>query len=79
MKKKKSMNTTVPWWSSYMLSNPWIAAIEFDPNAAGRVWFTDWYGIWRTENINDNPVVWTNYQKGHEEVVTFTLISRLCR
>jgi photosystem II stability/assembly factor-like uncharacterized protein len=75
MKKKKSMNTTVPWWSSYMLSNPWIAAIEFDPNVAGRVWFTDWYGIWRTENINDSPVVWTNYQKGHEEVVTFTLVS----
>ncbi len=73
--KKKSINSTVPWWSSYMLSNPWIAAIEFDPKVADRVWFTDWYGIWRTENINAKPVVWTNYQKGHEEVVTFTLVS----
>ena len=74
-KKKKSMNTTVPWWSSYMRSNPWIAAIEFDPQVTGKVWFTDWYGIWRTENINANPVTWTNYQQGHEEVVTFTLVS----
>ncbi|AFZ19837.1 hypothetical protein [Allocoleopsis franciscana] len=74
-KKKKSMNTTVPWWSSYMRSNPWIAAIEFDPQVTDRVWFTDWYGIWRTEDINANPVTWANYQQGHEEVVTFTLVS----
>ena len=75
IKQKKSMNSTVPWWSNYMLSNPWIAAIEFDPHVTGRVWFTDWYGIWRTENINATPVIWTNYEKGHEEVVTFTLVS----
>jgi photosystem II stability/assembly factor-like uncharacterized protein len=71
----RSMNNTVPWWSDYMLSNPSISAIEFDPKVAGRVWFTDWYGIWRTENINANPVMWTNYEKGHEEVVTFTLVA----
>jgi photosystem II stability/assembly factor-like uncharacterized protein len=74
-KKKKSMNTTVPWWSNSMRSNPWIAAIEFDPQVTGRVWFTDWYGIWRTEDINTDPVTWANYQQGHEEVVTFTLVS----
>jgi xyloglucan-specific exo-beta-1,4-glucanase len=73
--QKRSMNSTVPWWSDYMLSTPSVAAIEFDPHVAGRVWLTDWYGIWRTENINQNPVGWTNYQKGHEEVVTFTLVS----
>lgn len=73
--QKRSMNSTVPWWSDYMLSTPSVAAIEFDPHVAGRVWFTDWFGIWRTENINNNPVAWTNYQKGHEEVVTFTLVS----
>lgn len=75
IKKMKSMNKTVPWWSSHMLSNPWIAAIEFDPYVPGRVWFTDWYGIWRTENIYANPVAWTNYEKGHEEVVTFSLVA----
>ncbi len=73
--QKRSMNSTVSWWSDYMLSTPSVAAIEFDPHVAGRVWLTDWYGIWRTENINNNPVAWTNYQKGHEEVVTFTLVS----
>lgn len=70
-----SMNSTVSWWTDYMLSTPSVAAIEFDPHVAGKVWLTDWYGIWQTDNINNNPAVWTNYQKGHEEVVTFTLVS----
>lgn len=73
--QKRSMNSTVSWWTDYMLSTPSVAAIEFDPHVANRVWLTDWFGIWRTDNINNNPVAWTNYQKGHEEVVTFTLIS----
>lgn len=72
---KAKVNNTVSWWSEFMLSHPALAALEFDPNVTGRVWFTDWYGIWRTDNINANPVVWTNYQKGHEEVVVFTLVS----
>jgi xyloglucan-specific exo-beta-1,4-glucanase len=72
---EKSTNNTVPWWSDYMVSNPWISAIEFDPKVSGRVWFTDWYGIWRTDDITASPVAWTNYQKGHEEIVTFTLLS----
>lgn len=73
--QKRSTDNTVPWWSNYMLSNPAISAIEFDPNIPGRVWLTDWYGIWRTENISTNPSVWTNYVKGHEETVIFTLVS----
>lgn len=73
--QKRTKNNTVPWWSNYMLSNPAISAIAFDPNVLGRVWFTDWYGIWRTENINVNPSTWTNYVQGHEETVTFALVS----
>ncbi|NJL79244.1 MAG: hypothetical protein HC917_11060 [Richelia sp. SM2_1_7] len=75
IEQKRQANNTVSWWSEYMKSNPSIAAIEFDPWNPQRVWLTDWYGIWRTDNIDRNPVVWTNYQKGHEEVVTFTLVS----
>lgn len=72
---KRSMNNTVPWWSDYMLSTPALSSIEFDPKVAGRVWLTDWYGIWRTDNISQQPSVWTNYQKGHEELVIFTLVA----
>lgn len=72
---RRSINSTVPWWNGIMLRQPWISAIEFDPKVPGRVWLTDWYGIWRTEDYKANPVVWTNYQQGHEEVVTFALVS----
>ncbi len=73
--KKRSIKNTVPWWNGIFVSQPWISAIEFDPKVAGRVWLTDWYGIWRTEEIKANLVVWTNYVQGHEEVVVFSLVS----
>ncbi|GAB1543041.1 hypothetical protein NUACC21_57150 [Scytonema sp. NUACC21] len=73
--QKRQANNTVPWWNDDMVSHGSVAAIEFDAKVAGRAWLTDWYGIWRTDNINAKPVTWTNYQQGHEEVVTFTLVS----
>lgn len=73
--KRRFLNSTTPWWSSFMLGNPWIASIKFDPKVAGRVWFTDWFGVWKTDNINAEPDVWTNYTKGHEELVVFALVS----
>jgi photosystem II stability/assembly factor-like uncharacterized protein len=72
---QRSLKNSVPWWKDIMLRQPWISAIQFDPQVSGRVWLTDWYGIWRTENFKTNPVVWTNYQQGHEELVTFSLVS----
>ncbi|MBE9178915.1 hypothetical protein IQ268_10115 [Oculatella sp. LEGE 06141] len=72
---ERRLNNTVSWWAGLMLKQPWIAAIEFDPNVSGRVWLTDWYGIWRTDNIQSNPVSWTNYQQGHEEIVVFTMVA----
>jgi photosystem II stability/assembly factor-like uncharacterized protein len=73
--QKYSINNTVPWWRSFMLTHRWVSAVEFDPKVAGRVWLTDWYGIWKTDDINASRVTWTNYQKGHEELVTFALVS----
>jgi len=70
--KMASLNHTVPWWKDSMFSL-WNSAIEFDPKMPGKVWLTNAYGIWQTDNINAESVVWTNYQQGHEEVVTFAL------
>ncbi|MFB2917359.1 WD40/YVTN/BNR-like repeat-containing protein [Aerosakkonema funiforme] len=69
---KVSLKHTVPWWDDYMFS-VWTSAIEFDPKVPSRVWLTDGNGIWQTENINANPVIWTNYEAGHEELVVFSL------
>lgn len=74
VEKQAMINNTVPWWSNKFFSDH-TSAIEFDPLVPNQAWLTDWFGVWRTENINANPAVWTNDAKGHEQVVTFTLVS----
>lgn len=72
---KRSINSTVPWWKDILLKQPWTSAVEFDPFVKGRAWLTDWYGVWRTEDVNATPVVWTNHVQGHEQTALFTLLS----
>ncbi len=62
-------NQTAAWWPSWhWFSNPYM--LVFDPFVPGRVWATDWYGTYRTDDIHAASPVWTNYVKGHEEIVT---------
>ncbi|AFY81910.1 BNR/Asp-box repeat-containing protein [Oscillatoria acuminata] len=72
--KKSQINNTVPWWPDDYFSNH-LSALEFDPIVPSRVWLSDWYGVWQTDNFNENRPVWTNYSQGHEQVVTFDLVS----
>lgn len=68
------VTNTVPWWSEqFFRDHP--SAIQFSPSTPKEVWLTDWFGIWKTEDFYANPVRWQNYQKGHEQVVVFSLIS----
>lgn len=64
----------VPWWTSN-----WFAAntstLTIDPHFPNRVWLTDFYGTWRTDDITASPSHWYTYEEGHEEVVTFALRS----
>jgi photosystem II stability/assembly factor-like uncharacterized protein len=60
---------SVPWFEKYM----WAAAIApllFDPSSKNRVWFADWHGIYKTEDISADNIVWDNIQSGHEEFTT---------
>ncbi|MBD2495567.1 hypothetical protein H6G75_14655 [Nostoc sp. FACHB-280] len=72
--KRHILNSQVPWWSTSYFGAA-TSAIEFDPKVSGRVWLTDWYGIWQTMNINAQEPVWSNYETGHEQVVSFALAS----
>ncbi|GJM64399.1 carbohydrate-binding protein [Persicobacter diffluens] len=51
------------------------ADIAFDPHQQGRVYTTDWYQVWRTENLYEVPSHWYNDVKGHEEIVVLALCS----
>jgi xyloglucan-specific exo-beta-1,4-glucanase len=64
-------SSTVPWWDSGMWA-AWPSALAINPTQRNQLWYGDWYGVWRTENYASNAS-WTNYEKGHEEVVVFTL------
>jgi photosystem II stability/assembly factor-like uncharacterized protein len=64
----------VPWWpESYWAAA--TSAILFDPHFTGRVWYTDWYGTWMTNNILEEPTVWVTHETGHEEMCVFSVVS----
>ena len=54
------------------------SSVEFDPHNAGVVYATDWFGIYKTNNINGNNGIvgsassWDALTDGHEEVVALT-------
>jgi photosystem II stability/assembly factor-like uncharacterized protein len=73
--KRASANPTVPWHNPKDPFAVWTSAIEFDPKVPGKVWLTYGFGTWQTDNINADPVVWTNYVQGLEETVSFTLLA----
>lgn len=66
-------NKAAPWWPSYHFSS---ATADLAFTGTNSLWFTDWYGIWRTDNLADADArVWDNYEQGHEEMVTFGAIT----
>jgi xyloglucan-specific exo-beta-1,4-glucanase len=65
----------VPWWSPELQWAAAIASLKIDPNNPKRVWYTDWYGVWITDDITVSPSNWYTKEKGHEEIVTHALRS----
>lgn len=73
-KKRSTLNKTVPWLAKEFF-NDHPSTIAFDPQNPQRVLLTDWFSVWRTDNINRKTVTWTNQVKGIEQTVLFTLAS----
>lgn len=67
-------HNSVPWVPANHFASA-TSAIAFDPHYRNRVWFTDWYATWRTYDITADSVHWSTFEKGHEEIVAFTLIN----
>jgi len=62
----------VPWWPKEYFSAA-TSSIVIDPQDGKKVWLTDWYGVWKTEDINAVPCHFYSHEKGHEEMVSFTM------
>ncbi len=71
---RSQANATISWWHEYFF-NDHTSAVIFDPHHPQRVWLSDWFGVWRTDNFNSDRVSWTSYPQGQEQLVTFSLIS----
>lgn len=59
----------VPWAPGWQWSSA-TSSLSIDPFNSKRVWYTDWYNVWRTDDITKSTSTWTSYPKGHEEIVT---------
>jgi photosystem II stability/assembly factor-like uncharacterized protein len=67
-----SARANVPWWSPKYFASA-TSALAFDPQVSNRLWLTDWYGTWLTDNARARPIVFRTLERGHEEVVPMTL------
>jgi len=62
----------VPWWPDFFWSAA-TASLAIDPFDSRHVWYSDWYGMWRTDAIGAPTSRWYTCETGHEEVVTLAL------
>ena len=67
-------NYSIGWWPRYYFSGR-TSCIYFGMETENDVWFADWYGTWRTNDVTAEVVEWDSKIEGHEEIVAFTLVS----
>jgi hypothetical protein len=63
---------TLTWQAPWYRTNFFRAstfALAFDPHQAGRLWLSDWYQPWRTEQAGTSPAAWSAKVLGHEQTV----------
>lgn len=71
-RKRTETRSSVPWYPGHMKQVQYTSGLTFDPQAPGRVWLTDWYATYRG-NLDADPLVLESRERGHEEVVVFSL------
>ncbi len=69
-----TLHVEVPWWQQNRFSAA-TAGMAFDPFHAGQLFYTDWFGIWRTPNVWATPMDWYTQERGHEETVVLGLVA----
>jgi hypothetical protein len=47
--------------------------MAFDPHHSERLWVTDWYGTWFTDDMGARSMTFRTLERGHEEIVSMTL------
>lgn len=63
-----------PWWPARFWTGH-TSSLAIDPRDPRRVYYTDYYGTWRTDDITATPSRWRALVRGHEETEPFVLRS----
>lgn len=67
--------TSPEWWPEWF----WFArtsSIMMNPYNTKQIWYCDWYGIWRTEDVTaEDGAVFNSYNNNHEELCIATVCS----
>jgi len=61
---------TSPWGSDY-----WMSGILFEPGDSSKLWISDGFSVWRSDNFNASPPNFDAKMTNYEECVTFSLLS----
>lgn len=66
IKKISKAEFQAPWQpESYFANN--LSFVHFDPINNKAVWFGDWFGVWRTDDITAEQPIWKSTIRGLEE------------
>lgn len=69
-----SLHVNIPWWSKTRFSSA-TAGMAFVPDGLGELYYTDWFGVWKSPDVWAKSTDWFTLVKGHEETVVLTLVS----
>jgi hypothetical protein len=58
------------WWPISFFGDH-AAGLGLDPRNPGRLWVTDFYGVWRTDDVTDATPKFVAHEHGHEETIAF--------
>jgi hypothetical protein len=61
--------TENPWSPDWHFASSTFS-FAFDPFNSPKVWFSDWYNTWETQNINADTVTWKSRSIGFENTVS---------
>ena len=59
-----------PWGSDY-----WMSGILFEPGDSTKLWISDGFSVWRSDNFNASPPNFVAKMTNYEECVTYSLLS----
>jgi xyloglucan-specific exo-beta-1,4-glucanase len=68
----------VPWYrqltDEQAWYRAWVSAITFEPHVAGRVWYSNWFLVGRSDDVRSSAVTWKPLVRNLEVLVNLDVI-----